>query len=249
MHTYINQMIKEIETKHDVKIVFACETGSLAAGLHSPFSDYDNRFIYTRRFDSYVTLFEYPDTITLLENKIELHGWDMKKAILLLIKSNPSLLEWFQSPQLPVTNEAIFQKLKEKSLLYFCPGTCFYHYRKMAEANERKVDIDNVKSYITVVKPLLACRWIVQYGTIPPIHFETLVQAVNITDSLKEQFLKMAQVKRGEITEQLDFNAIQAFVLQQLNDFAHKVVKKKSIRKEEGELTAFFQHIVKEAWE
>ncbi|UOE92554.1 nucleotidyltransferase domain-containing protein [Alkalihalobacillus sp. LMS39] len=249
MHTYINQMLKEIETKHDVKIVFACEAGSRAAGLHSPSSDYDIRFIYANRYDSYVTLFEHQDTITVSENKIELHGWDMKKALRLLIKSNPSLLEWFQSPQLPVTNMAIFQKLKEKSLLYFCPATYFYHYRKMAEANEKKVDINDVKSYLTVVKPLLACRWIIHYGTIPPVHFETVVQAVNIEDSLKEQFVKMAQAKRGEIIEQLDFNDIHAFVLQQLNDFGNKDVKKKSIRKEERKLTAFFQQIVKEAWE
>lgn len=42
----INSILKEVEKKNNVKILYACETGSRAWGFPSPDSDYDVRFIY-----------------------------------------------------------------------------------------------------------------------------------------------------------------------------------------------------------
>ncbi len=42
----ILSILKQIESKYKVKILYACETGSRAWGFPSPDSDYDIRFIY-----------------------------------------------------------------------------------------------------------------------------------------------------------------------------------------------------------
>jgi hypothetical protein len=50
----------------------------------------------------------------------------------------------------------------------------------MAEGNYReylKGDIVKAKKYFYVVRPLLACHWILEKGTPPPMLFDELVEA------------------------------------------------------------------------
>ena len=51
-NTEIVQLIKEklsqIEKRENIRILYACESGSRAWGFASPDSDYDVRFIYVR---------------------------------------------------------------------------------------------------------------------------------------------------------------------------------------------------------
>ncbi|WP_183889852.1 DNA polymerase beta superfamily protein [Pedobacter cryoconitis] len=44
----IKQKLLEIEQSENIKICYACESGSRAWGFPSPDSDFDVRFIYTR---------------------------------------------------------------------------------------------------------------------------------------------------------------------------------------------------------
>lgn len=44
----IVERLRKVEREHDVRILFAIESGSRAWGFSSPNSDYDVRFIYTR---------------------------------------------------------------------------------------------------------------------------------------------------------------------------------------------------------
>lgn len=52
----ILKRIKNAEIEHDVKVLYAIESGSRAWGFESPNSDYDVRFIYTHPKDWYVRL-------------------------------------------------------------------------------------------------------------------------------------------------------------------------------------------------
>lgn len=91
--------LKQIEKDEDVDIFYACESGSRAWGFPSADSDYDVRFIYSRPTDWYLSIDEKRDVIELpIVDEIDISGWDVKKALKLLRKSNPPLLEWLQSP-------------------------------------------------------------------------------------------------------------------------------------------------------
>ncbi|MBI1772369.1 MAG: nucleotidyltransferase domain-containing protein, partial [Burkholderiales bacterium] len=50
----INATLQRIEQMHDVKVLFACESGSRGWGFASPDSDYDVRFIYANKLDWYL---------------------------------------------------------------------------------------------------------------------------------------------------------------------------------------------------
>lgn len=99
MREEIINKLNVIEQKEHVKIIYAVESGSRAWGFESTDSDYDVRFIYVRDKKEYLCLDEKSDVIQLpIDEVFDVSGWDIKKALKLLYKSNPSLLEWFASP-------------------------------------------------------------------------------------------------------------------------------------------------------
>lgn len=101
VHSEIMRRIKAAEQEHNVKVLYAVESGSRAWGFASPNSDYDVRFIYAHPKDYYLTIdiedkrdvIEYP-----IVDEIDINGWDIRKALKLFWKSNPAFIEWLQSP-------------------------------------------------------------------------------------------------------------------------------------------------------
>ena len=99
MKQTILENLERIEAEHNVTILFACESGSRAWGFPSPDSDYDVRFIYAQKPASYIRVFDKRDVIEQpIDGLLDINGWDIKKALGLLRKSNPALMEWLSSP-------------------------------------------------------------------------------------------------------------------------------------------------------
>ena len=53
VHSAVLKRLRRLEAAHDVRIVYACESGSRAWGFASADSDYDVRFIYLHPRDWY----------------------------------------------------------------------------------------------------------------------------------------------------------------------------------------------------
>jgi uncharacterized protein len=99
----IEARLANLATEHQINIIYACESGSRAWGFPSPDSDYDVRFIYTHPWPWYLSLEEGADVIDLpLEDSpvgvLDIGGWDLRKTLRLMRKSNPVIWEWLQSP-------------------------------------------------------------------------------------------------------------------------------------------------------
>lgn len=111
----INRRLTEVEHTRNVKILFACESGSRAWGFASPDSDYDVRFIYIHPTDWYlsVNLEDKRDVIELpIDDVWDINGWELRKALKLFNKSNPPLLEWLQSPIIYRENPEIMNQIR-----------------------------------------------------------------------------------------------------------------------------------------
>ncbi|WP_296354706.1 nucleotidyltransferase domain-containing protein, partial [Winogradskyella sp.] len=99
MRKEILNKLKQIEQDKSIEILFAVESGSRAWGFASPDSDYDIRFVYKHSKDWYLNLWEQTDTIQFLtEDDLDGSGWDIRKALRLLAKSNASFTGWLFSP-------------------------------------------------------------------------------------------------------------------------------------------------------
>jgi hypothetical protein len=66
MENIILDKLDDIERQNNIKILYACESGSRAWGFASPDSDYDVRFVYVHPIDYYLTIDEQRDVIELL---------------------------------------------------------------------------------------------------------------------------------------------------------------------------------------
>lgn len=174
----IQQSLRNVISTETVTILLAIESGSRAWGFASQDSDYDVRFIYVRPINNYLRLQPVRDVIELpIVDELDINGWDLKKAIGLLLKSNPPILEWLQSPIVYMQNTA-FKPLQAAALQFFDPVRTSHHYLSMALKNQKYLQHDLVmrKKYLYVLRPLLCLEWITTQNTIPPMEFSKLLE-------------------------------------------------------------------------
>ena len=180
MRETILKKLNEIEKKENARILLAVESGSRAWGFASPDSDYDVRFIYVHPKEAYLRLEKTRDVIELpIEGELDINGWDLDKTLRLLRASNPTLFEWFSSP-IVYRETAFAQEFRGIMQRYFSSKRGLSHYLSMASSNYReylKGDTVKAKKYFYVLRPVLACRWILDKGTPPPMLFSELMDA------------------------------------------------------------------------
>ena len=205
MRETILEKLNEIEKKQNVKILHCIESGSRAWGFPSPDSDYDVRFVYVRPKEFYLRLDKTRDVIEWqLDDTLDVNGWDIQKALTLLHNSNPTLFEWSMSPIIYKTTDD-WQKVATVINRYFEAKSGLYHYLSMAKKNYRehlKGENVRLKKYFYVLRPILACKWILAEGTPPPMLFRTLVDKYLDEDLLPDVEglleMKMSLPEMGE---------------------------------------------------
>ncbi len=256
MKTKIFESILDIEQKHGVKIVYACESGSRAWGFPSQDSDYDVRFIYVRPVADYLSVFEQRDVIEEpINDLLDVNGWDLKKALQLMYKSNPALLEWLESPIVYVEAFSVANQLRELSRKYFSGIASFHHYFSMARGNYRKYlqgEEVKIKKYFYVLRPIFACLWILQHGTMPPMLFEELMDGVLEDTGLSEDIQHLLERKMAgdEMDLEPPITSIKQFIDFQLNRFTGIADELKPVRnKSANDLELLFRNSLNEVWD
>ena len=182
VRTEIMVQLAMIEQQHDVKILFACESGSRGWGFASPDSDYDVRFIYVPRLTWYLKVSPQRDVIELpISDVLDISGWELRKALGLLKKGNATLIEWLDSPVIYHADPLFLPAIQAAATAVHSPDRTFYHYIHMARKNYRECltgESIRLKKYLYVLRPILASCWIERgLGTVP-MRFQTLVDTL-----------------------------------------------------------------------
>ncbi len=164
-------MLRQLEKEKNIKILYACEAGSRVWGFHSNNSDYDVRFIYSCPKEWYLSLnTKQRDNINRQSDDklFDFDGWELRKTLNLFAKSNSLLIEYLYSSVIYIDDGFMF---RDRLILllndYYSYTSCMYHYYNMAYSHLRKYLKGNevlLKKYLYVVRPLLACIWIENYG-------------------------------------------------------------------------------------
>ena len=188
MQALIQQTLTALEAREHIRILLAAESGSRAWGFPSPDSDYDVRFIYVRPWQDYLRLEGRRDVIELpISDLLDVNGWDLDKTLKLLYRSNPTLFEWFSSP-IVYRSTPFAEKFIPFMQPYFSTKRGLWHYLSMAKSNSHEFLKGNhlvkLKKYFYVLRPILACRWIMHRNTPPPMNFSDLA-ATELPPSLR----------------------------------------------------------------
>lgn len=182
MKTRILEKLNEIERDKNIEILFAVESGSRAWGFASPDSDYDIRFVYKHKTDWYLNLWEQKDTIQFMtEDELDGSGWDIKKALKLLSKSNASLLGWLFSPIVYRSSRTFLEEMKKVATNNFNPVAGFFHYHSMNKNFEETLGSSEMtlKSYFYAIRTALCANWIYKKETVPPVNFRELYRLLD----------------------------------------------------------------------
>ncbi|MFQ5638626.1 MAG: DNA polymerase beta superfamily protein [bacterium] len=252
----IRSRLSQIEVEEDVAICLAVESGSRAWGFPSADSDYDVRFIYVRRPEWYLTidLENKSDVIEIpIDDRLDIQGWDVRKALKLFRKSNPPLLEWLQCFIIYVETSSLAARLRKLLLEFYSPMASIFHYLHMACGNHRSYLRGAQvwqKKYFYVLRPLLAILWIEQGMGPVPIEFDRLLEETISDVELKHEIENLLQAKKAgnELDRGPRIEAISRFIENELQRHENdKHIKSKASPPIEH-LNAIFRQTLEEVW-
>lgn len=182
MKDRIRRQLNEMAERRQIEILFAAESGSRAWGFASPDSDYDVRFVYRQKTESYLRLWSAKDSIQLMTpDLLDVAGWDIKKATILLAKSNASLLGWLFSPIVYLEKGNTLSEMQQLVRENFNPVAVFHHYHSMNKAFYDQLDTNsmNLKSFFYAIRTALCANWVLHFKSVPPVEFRKLYELIN----------------------------------------------------------------------
>lgn len=179
----VDSRLAGIEREQRVAIGLAIESGSRAWGFPSPNSDYDCRFLFVRPAEDYLSPWHKRDVIeTPLVDDIDLNGWELGKALKLLLKGNAVVIEWLMSPIVYDGDARFREELTEFAYRWSSREGVIRHYLHLGERQRRTYFADGkavqLKKLFYALRPAAALRWLRLHAdrSVAPMHFMTLME-------------------------------------------------------------------------
>ncbi|MGJ4932112.1 nucleotidyltransferase domain-containing protein [Bradyrhizobium sp. HKCCYLS2038] len=213
----VDALLDRVVREHGVFLPLAIESGSRAWGFASPDSDYDCRFVYVRRATDHIKPWPVRDVIEFpLQDDFDANGWDLAKAVRLLLKGNVVIIEWLQSPVI-YRGVAWFRD----EFLAFARGVTSRdavarHHLHHGERQRRVHFGDGMavpqKRIFYALGPALSLRWLRLHPAeaLAPIHFATLMAECDPPSALLVEVARLMQ--RKALTRDLGTAPLSAVV-------------------------------------
>jgi len=147
------------------RVLLAVESGSRAWGFPSPDSDYDCRFLFARPSRAYLSLFDNRDVIEFPPDGVfDVNGWDLAKALRLLLKGNAVVVEWLTSPFVYDGDGRFRVEMLALADKVLRPAAVARHYLHLGERQRRAYFADGhaipLKKVFYALRPAVALRWL-----------------------------------------------------------------------------------------
>ncbi|WP_406280730.1 nucleotidyltransferase domain-containing protein [Nocardia sp. NBC_00881] len=195
----IDRELDRVERENHVSIRLAIESGSRAWGFPSPDSDYDCRFVYVARLETYLSPWRARDVLeTPLAGLLDVNGWDLAKALRLLVQGNAVLIEWLMSP-IVYRGDAQFRgRLRAVAEDVADRNKVARHYLHLGAKQWALFDrARSLKKVFYSLRPAMALRWLREHpgATVAPMHLPTLMRHCDLPADLVAAVAELTELK------------------------------------------------------
>lgn len=239
-------ILKEIEKEKNVKIIYACDIGSHTSGYAVKNSDYDIRFIYIQDTRKYLSLSEPKEVIereiVKSNQKYDIVGFDIKKTLSHIAKSNMQIWTWLYSPSVFITSD-IAEQIKNiltfyenKKKILFQYSAWFKSYVKRNESDKIKV-----KYYLNILIRLNECFNYIN----GKFTFQT-VDNVNYSESINKTFLSLLNKRQNNIEIIERIPELDTFIEERIEYLFEISIKAEAKTVDYSKINDLFYSIVKE---
>jgi predicted nucleotidyltransferase len=221
----IDHELSAVTIDHQVALPMAVESGSRAWGFPSPDSDYDCRFVFVRPLEHYLSPWPARDVIeSEPRGLLDINGWDLKKAVELLVKGNAVILEWVQSPIVYRADQRFVADFLALADRVTHRGLLASHYVHVAETQWDRFVTDQetapLKKLFYSLRPAVALRWLRQHpdSMFPPMSLPDLMAQAALPTELVaaiDALIRLKAVTREMGTSQVP-DAVRTFILGEL---------------------------------
>lgn len=247
--------LDSIAYEKGIYVLYAVESGSRAWGFASPDSDYDVRFVYHYPKSAYLRLDQPQDTIEHTDGELDLAGWDIFKALRLLRKSNPPLMEWLFSPVVYTERRACVEQLRDVARCNYSSSAVFYHYSRMAHRNYKQYIANKiadgrtevpVKKYLYVIRPIVALLYLEQHRALPPTNFLETLRKTELDHDTRKAILELVgrKIAGHELGMDAPIPVLNAFAEEHLNKWMQHGPEKHEKRHDFKELDELVLNIL-----
>lgn len=204
MRRTVIAQLRALERKHDIRILYACESGSRGWGFASRDSDYDVRFVYVHRLSWYLQVRREAASredviIQPVSGELDINGWELNKALSLFKRGNSTYVEWLDSPVNYRKDPAFTPRMRKLIRQLHQPRHAFYHYLRMAEKNFKvfaESSRPTAKQFLYALRPVLSVRW-VELGLGPvPMRFEVICEKIVQSRTMLSAVERLLEAKR-----------------------------------------------------
>lgn len=184
---------------------------------------------------------------------LDVSGWDLRKTLGLLAKSNPPLLEWFDSPIVYRQDAAFVAGFRAIAAAWFNPRACRHHYANMARNNYRehmRGETVKLKKYLYILRPVLACEWL-ERGLGPvPMRMEVMLDRLVDDAALRAAVERLLALKRvtPELGEGPAIPEISGYLARSLERLETTRTELPEPTRDLRELDAFFRTELTRVW-
>ncbi|MEW6642597.1 MAG: nucleotidyltransferase domain-containing protein [Pseudomonadota bacterium] len=198
----IDRTLDRLTADENVRIPLAIESGSRAWGFPSPDSDYDCRFVYQRPLQDYASLYPARDVIeTPLDPVFDIGGWDLAKALKLMVRGNAVIIEWLTSPIIYRADAGFRDRMLALAAAIVDRNLVARHYQHLALSIRQKAEDGGdgmpIKKLFYILRPAIALRWLRQrpIDAVAPMHFPTLCASTDLNAAERNEIERMLAEK------------------------------------------------------
>ena len=144
------EVVRRLEDDYDMEVLMMRDFGSHAYNLQNEDSDKDALLVFRQEPEKWLKIGD-PSATEHFQRMIgdwDVQGWSLKKFAGLINSSNPTAMEFLNSPVTYYTGgkafDAYFGSLQQYANENFNPIGLYFHYRNLAEHNYSKYVQENV---------------------------------------------------------------------------------------------------------